>query len=228
MTDRKRARALAAEALAAGQPLAWFERLYEEAAAQSAVVPWADLRPNPHMVAWLDASSPPGGAPARGRALDVGCGFGDDAEELSRRGFDVTAFDISDTAVTAARARFPASRVTYLAANLLEPPREWLGTFDLVLEAYTLQVLPPATRAEAARVLPRLLAPGGTLLLIARGREPDGDPGAMPWPLTRAEIEALTSIDPAAPALDLLAFEDFLDDETPPVRRFRAAFRRPR
>jgi hypothetical protein len=43
----------------------------------------------------------------------------------------------------------------------------------------------------------------------------------MPWPVTRAEVEAI-----AAPGLTLVRFEDFLDDEEPPVRRFRALFRR--
>src|SRR5689334_6649434 len=119
MTDRKRARALAAEALSAGEPLAWFERLYREADAEQAIVPWADLRPNPHLLEWLDRPENSGRsiiAPKRARALDVGCGFGDDAEELARRGFDVVAFDIAESAVARARARFAGSPVTYVAA----------------------------------------------------------------------------------------------------------------
>jgi len=43
----------------------------------------------------------------------------------------------------------------------------------------------------------------------------------MPWPLIRMEVEGI-----AGSALRLLSFEDFLDQEAPPVRRFRAAFRR--
>jgi hypothetical protein len=43
----------------------------------------------------------------------------------------------------------------------------------------------------------------------------------MPWPLTRAELGAI-----AMPNLTLVSFEDFIDDEDPPVRRFRALFRR--
>ena len=33
------------------------------------------------------------------------------------------------------------------------------------------------------------VAPGGRLLVICRGREPAEDAGAMPWPLTRAELD---------------------------------------
>jgi hypothetical protein len=43
----------------------------------------------------------------------------------------------------------------------------------------------------------------------------------MPWPLTRAEVEAI-----ATPDLALVRFEDFLDGEDPPVRRLRALFQR--
>ena len=64
------------------------------------------------------------------------------------------------------------------------------------------------------------VAPGGMLLLIAR-TEPAEEPGAMPWPLTRDEVERVR-----CHGLETVAFEDFLDDEDPPVRRFRAECRR--
>jgi SAM-dependent methyltransferase len=214
--DRSRARALARDAIARGSALEWFETLYREADTGTATVPWADLVPNPHLVAWLEANPTLGG-----RALDVGSGLGDNAEELARRGMDVVAFDIAATAVARTRERFPDSRVRYLVANLLDPPAEWHAAFDLVVETYTLQVLPAVERGAAVRALRALVAPGGTLLVIARGREPAEPEGAMPWPLTRAEIEAI-----ADPRLELLACEDFLDAEEPPVRRFRATFGR--
>src|SRR5687768_6526191 len=94
--DRKRARQLAHESLARGDALGWFERLYDEAAGDAEVVPWADLSVNPNFLAWAASRDLDG----RGkRAIDVGCGLGDNAEELARRGFDVTAFDVSKTAI---------------------------------------------------------------------------------------------------------------------------------
>jgi len=216
MVDRMRARTLAREAIERGAPVAWFEELYREAASGTAVVPWADLVPNPHLVEWLDREPP-----VPGRALDVGTGLGDNAEELARRGWNVVAFDISPTAIAGARERFPASRVHYTTADLLAPPPDWRSAFDLVAETYTLQVLPAAPRATAARMLTELVAPAGTLLVIARGREPDEPEGSMPWPLLQTEIEAIE-----CNGLRLTAFEDFMDAETPPVRRFRATYRR--
>lgn len=223
---RRRARELAHAALDRGAPLSWFEELYAEADRGEAIVPWADLVANPHLVEWLTARGMrPNGAPptgSRGRALDVGCGLGDNAEHLAACGFNVVAFDVAASAVEAARRRFPASAVSYCVGDACAPPDAWRGAFDLVAETYTLQVLPPESRARAANALAALVAPGGTLLVIARGREPSDPEGAMPWPLTRAEVEAI-----GAGALTLESIDDFFDGEDPPVRRLRASFRSP-
>ena len=146
--DRSRARVLARDAIARGEALAWFEALYREADAGTAVVPWADLVPNPHLVNWLDAHPTIGG-----RALDVGTGFGDNAEELARRGMAVVAFDVAATAVARTRARFPRSSVRYLVADLLDPPADWRGTFDLVAETYTLTLVKGDRRHGIALML---------------------------------------------------------------------------
>src|SRR5207245_11709202 len=102
--DRARARALAQDAIARGKALSWFEALYREADAGTAVVPWADLVPNPHLVNWLDAHPTIGG-----RALDVGTGSGGYAAERARRGRAGVACDASATPVARARARPPGS-----------------------------------------------------------------------------------------------------------------------
>jgi SAM-dependent methyltransferase len=155
------------------------------------------------------------------RALEVGCGLGDDAEDLARRGFAVTAFDVSATAIDWCRRRFPGSPVEYVVADLLNPPAEWARAFDFVQESYTLQVLPPDVREVAIRRVARFVAPGGSLLVVARGREPSDPPGTMPWPLVHDELGGF-----GRAGLEELSFEDFSDDETPPVRRFRAVYRR--
>ena len=46
---RRRARQLAAEAASAGDPAGWFETLYAEAQAGTAIVPWDDRQANPHL-----------------------------------------------------------------------------------------------------------------------------------------------------------------------------------
>ena len=60
------------------------------------------------------------------------------------------------------------------------------------------------------------VAPAGTLLLITRGRD---DEGELPWPIAPAELAL-----PASTGLTQVSFEDFLDQEDPPVRRFRVRY----
>jgi SAM-dependent methyltransferase len=218
-TQRGKARQLAHDFLARGDATGWFEALYADASGNEQNVPWADMTVNPGFASWL-ARKPLQGRGAR--ALVVGCGLGDDAEELARLGFEVVAFDVSATAIAWCRQRFPASAVHYCAADLFTSPAAWAGRFDFVLEAYTLQVLPAALRPRAMTAIAAYLAPEGTLLVIARGREPTDDPGQMPWPLTREELKHF-----AACGLSEVSFEDYFDYEQPPVRRFRAEFRRP-
>lgn len=214
-TPRERARAMAIEAVRRGDPTGWFEVLYAEAAGDPARIQWADLMPSPTLVRWLHGRE---SAVADRRVL-VGCGLGDDAEELARRGANVTAFDISPTAVEWCRRRFPASPVEYTVADLLDPPPSWDADFDLVIEIYTLQVLPPEPRSHAMERLARLLAPGGQLLIIARLRDADEPPVGMPWPLTHDELSQFS-----AHGLRELAVHTFIEEGDPPVRRVIAEY----
>ena len=217
---RQVARELAQAAIDRGEPLGWFEQLYAQAERSGlSVVPWADLEPNPNLVSWLNREHVNGGGK---RALVVGCGLGDDAEELRRRGFQVTAFDVSPSAITLAAKRFPGSEVEFVAADLFQPPESWTRRFDLVQEAYTLQVLPRGLRPKAVSQLTGFVSPDGILLMIARARDEADEPGEMPWPLTCTELEVATRS-----GLERISFEDYLDDERPRVRRFRAVYKRP-
>ena len=215
MTARSNAQALAKTHLANGDPLGWFDSLYAKANGDESQIPWADLQPNANLISWLNQHNR-----VWNRAITIGCGLGDDAEELARRGSAVTAFDISPTAIDWCRRRFPQSAVNYQIANVLEIPRAWERAFDFVYECYTLQVLPPDLRAIAIQGCASLLAHGGTLLIICRGRDAEGDKGNMPWPLTRDELESLT----AGAGLIEVSFEDYLDGQAPPVRRFRIEY----
>lgn len=216
MTDpAEKTRRLAAEA---GQdPIGWFERLYAAAEDGDAVVPWDRGEPHPLLPPWTEERALAGDGRS---ALVVGCGFGADAEHVAGLGFATTAFDISETAVRAARRRFPDSSVEYLTADLLDPPAGWRGAFDLVLESLTVQSLPDPPRREAIGRVGEMVAPGGTLIVIASARDEQAPDEGPPWPLTRAEIDAF-----AAGGLEPVRVEDIRDAQAP--RRWRAEFRRP-
>lgn len=209
---------LAAEAITDGNPTAWFERLYAEANRGEAIVPWDRDQPHPVVIDWFrDVLG------AGRRALVVGCGLGRDAEFLARLGFATTAFDMSPSAVDAARRRHPGSSVQYVQADLLNPPDEWRHAFDLVLESLTVQSLPIAMHGPAIAAVPPFVAPGGTLLVVAAGREDGVPPGDVPpWPLLRSEIDAF-----AADGVESVRVEAISDPTAATGLRWRAEFRRP-
>jgi SAM-dependent methyltransferase len=215
---RAAARNLAAEYQKSGDPLGWFDALYRSASGKPETIPWAELRPNPYLIKWLDEA-----APKPGKALVIGCGLGDDAEFLASRSWQTTAFDISAEAIRWARQRFPNTSVDYQVANALTPPESWRRQFDLIVEIFTLQAMPRPLHLQAIPKIVDLIAPGGRLFLFARARNETDLPGTMPFPLTETEVRQFEKR-----GLNCETFEDFLDSENPPVRRFLAIFRRAR
>ncbi|WP_417768788.1 class I SAM-dependent methyltransferase [Stappia sp.] len=162
---------------------AWFDAVYQTADGDPAAVPWADLAPKAELVAWLAAH------PGKGlRAVDVGCGLGDNAEAIAGAGYKTTAFDLSPKAIEWAKARFEQTRVDYRAADMFNLPRDWIGAFDLVHECYTLQALHGDMREEGFAAIARLVAPGGRLLVLTRTTAEDSSPDGPPWPLTPSEL----------------------------------------
>lgn len=177
---------LAGRSLAAGDATGWFERLYADARAGAAIVPWDRDVPQRLLRRWAQTQASDG---AGRTALVVGCGHGMDAEFVAGLGFSTTAFDISPSAVRTARERFPDSVVDYRSADLLDAPAAWTAAFDLVVESYTVQSLPRTLRSTATAAVGRFVAPGGELVVVASALAPGDspDPGP-PWPLTEAEL----------------------------------------
>jgi SAM-dependent methyltransferase len=210
------ARRLSGEALRRGDATGWFERLYAEATDGQAIVPWDRRAPHPLLVEWIDQH--PGLAGRR--TLVVGSGLGDDAAYLAAQGYRVVAFDISQSAIEAARRRFPSSPVDFRIADLLNPPAEWRHHFDFVVETYTTQALPVRLRPTVALHVGRFVASGGTLLVLAVAREQREPVEGPPWPLTRTDIDCF-----AVEGLEMLSIEELRDP--PETHRWRAVFTRP-
>ncbi|MHC4377294.1 MAG: class I SAM-dependent methyltransferase [Planctomycetota bacterium] len=216
---RARARQLAEEHAAGPRPDGWFETFYAESERSGSEVFWADRVPNPNLVPrWERCATEFGPHP---RVLVVGAGFGDDAAWLAERGARVTAFDVSPRAVARARERFAELDVRWFAGDLFRLPFGSAAHFDCVVETYTLQVLRPGRRGAALEPLANCVRPGGQLWVIARGRDPEDPVGELPWPLLRSELAPLADL-----GLCELSFEDYDDDEDPPLRRFVARYRR--
>ncbi|UYM05118.1 class I SAM-dependent methyltransferase [Solicola gregarius] len=97
------------------------------------------------------------------RVLDVGCGSGLYAEELTRRGAKVVAFDSSSKLVSLARRR--VSSQADVRVHDLEDPIDWLadGSIDQAIMALVLHHL--ADPVSALREIHRTLKPGGRLVV---------------------------------------------------------------
>jgi SAM-dependent methyltransferase len=208
-------RRLSGEALREGDATGWFERLYAQAADGQAIVPWDRRAPHPLLVEWIEQHPT-----LSSRTLVVGSGLGDDAAYLAAQGCRVIAFDISRSAIEAARRRFPTSPVDFRVADLLNPPAEWREHFDLVVETYTTQALPIPLRPTVVLHVGRFVAPGGTLLVLAVARDPGEPIDGPPWPLSRDDVEAF-----AVEGLQTVSVEEIRDP--PDTRRWRAVFSRP-
>jgi 2-polyprenyl-3-methyl-5-hydroxy-6-metoxy-1,4-benzoquinol methylase len=186
---REYIRDIAAKATKDDHPSRWFEQVYTTAEGESAAIPWAQMQPNPHLLAWLDKCDRPSSSQ---RALVVGCGLGDDAEALAERGYQVTAFDISSTAIAWCQERFPNSSVEYQVADLFEFAQTHSQAFDLVFECRTIQALPLTVRRPTISAICQLLAPEGTLFLITNVREDEAEPDGPPWPLSETELQQIS------------------------------------
>lgn len=111
---------------------------------------------------------------APGSALEVGCGEGADAVWLAERGWQVTAVDVSDTAVARGRAaaheRGLADRLRFIAADAGDTLPA--ATFDLVASSFLHSWEPDFPRTALLRTAAERVAPGGHLLVVSHTAPP--------------------------------------------------------
>ncbi|SFW85326.1 SAM-dependent methyltransferase [Amycolatopsis australiensis] len=132
-----------------------------------------------------------------GTALDLGCGAGGDTLWLARRGWRVTAADLSRVAIARltgrARGLGLGHRVKAERHDLAETFPE--GRFDLVSVPY-LHTPFPLARARVLRRAAEALSPGGRLLVVDHG-------SVTPWSWSSGdrlpsprEVAGTLSLDP--------------------------------
>lgn len=100
-----------------------------------------------------------------GRALDIGTGPGTQAMGLAAIGFEVTATDISGTAIDKAhaRAKVKGIKVDWRTDDILNTALT--GKFDLIFDRGCFHTLDPGLRDRYVDIVSGLLNPGGYLFL---------------------------------------------------------------
>lgn len=151
-----------------------YDELYREAG-DSGGLPWEIGGPQPALAAVLDGAKGP-------TVLDLGCGSGDLAIALARRGYEVTGVDISAVAIDRARAKAAAEGLSVhfevQDATRLSLPS---APFDSIFDSGLLHnlVRHDAGASEYLALLPGLAAPLATVFVLAISLEQ-----GQPWGVT--------------------------------------------
>jgi SAM-dependent methyltransferase len=113
------------------------------------------------------------GVLAPGRAIDLGCGVGDNAIFLAQHGFEVTAVDFAPAAISRARAkaREAGVEVDFVVDDLTRLSRV-SGPFDLLVDYGAFDDLSIRQRAAYVRSILPLTRPGSRFLLWCFEWEP--------------------------------------------------------
>lgn len=135
-----------------------WEALYQENSVET--MPWFNPGLDPDVeeaLLTLDIGS--------GTVLDLGTGPGTQAITLAERGFQVTATDLSDTAIrqAAAKAEEKGLDISFRQDDILNSHLD--HSFDLILDRGCFHVLPSGSRGDYVRTVANLLKPKKYLLL---------------------------------------------------------------
>lgn len=156
----------------------WFDGLYQNNKTTQENIPWARRDVNPLLQSYIEETKE-----HQGRALVIGCGLGDDAKALEDAGYDVTAIDVSPTALELAKERFPESNIDFKKQDIFE----YEEVFEFVFEAFTIQSVPVEFRTNMIKAVAKTVAKDGKLLLVAHKRE--AMLGGPPWPLEAHQVD---------------------------------------
>ncbi len=126
-----------------------------------------------------------------GTALDLGTGPGTQAMALAERGFEVTATDLSETAIEKALAKAKEKNlyICFRQDDILNSKLD--QKFDFVLDRGCFHVLPPEQRQNYIRVVDSLVKPKGYLFLKCFSHLETREAG--PYRFTPEEIQDIFS-----------------------------------
>ncbi len=126
----------------------------------------------------------------KGRLLDLGTGPATQAIELSKLGFQVTATDISENAIT--RAKRMSNSIEFIVDDILESKLKE-DSFDYIFDRGCFHVLEPSSRQRYVSQVSRLLRDEGLLLLKTFSAKEPSRGGGGPYRFSIDEIDSIFS-----------------------------------
>ncbi len=193
----------------------FFETIYKQSLGDENKIPWAKMQTNEYLAEYLEQHI------GEGKAIVIGCGLGDDAVALEEAGFEVTAIDISETAINWCKERFAHTDVDFRVQDIFKLPEDMLAQFDFIFEARTIQSIPLEFRDKTIQAISSLMAPQSKVLVVANGKNEGEVFDGPPWPLTHNELRLFGNH-----GCDELEFSIFAEESNLSTLKFRALFKK--
>lgn len=126
-----------------------------------------------------------------GKILILGSGYGYDAVEAAKHGLEVTAVDISETAVSFSKqlAENNNVKLNFIVDDFFNLPQKYSGYFDAVYDYVTLCAINPARREEYASMVSEILKCHGKFIALLFPVE--DRPGGPPYGLNVDAVSAI-------------------------------------
>ncbi|MDT8307816.1 MAG: methyltransferase domain-containing protein [Anaerolineae bacterium] len=150
--------------------------------------PWEMDKPREELVAMVES-----GEIQPCRAIDLGCGTGDNVIFLAQHGFDAVGVDLSARAIAQAQERAAAAGVSpsFVTGDVTDL-NGVAGSFDLVIDYGCLGcVLSAPAREQYVETLLRLARPGSDYLLLNFAHKADNRFNLIPVALRPGEVDRL-------------------------------------
>ena len=152
--------------------------------------PWDVDHPQPAFQALIQS-----GEIKPGRALDIGCGRGENAIMLAMNGYNATGIDLAENVISGAEVKAIERhvKVNFVVGNVLQMDRLFTeGEFDIVIDSGLFHVMTDEERPVFARQVHRVLKDEGKYFMLCFS---DKEPGEyeLPRRVSKAEIESTFS-----------------------------------
>lgn len=116
------------------------------------------------------------------RVLELGCGTGTNAIFLAQSGFDVTAVDLSEVAISRAKAKADSAgvKINFWQGDITALPAELGENFPFVFDRGTYHIVRSVNLKGMQTMLAKAVAPDGYFLVLAGNANEDAPPDKGP------------------------------------------------